>query len=147
MLSLFSCVQLFATPGTVAHHASLSMVFFRQESWRGLPFPPPGNLPAPGIKPSFPVSPALQVESLLLWASREALIKQLIPLWLGHNLNLQPSDIPLKTREIIKKKKKQRSQYDFEYTMDTYIWYIKQEQREEKIGKADFINIKILWFK
>ena len=31
--------------------------------------------------------------------------------------------------------------------MNTYIWYIKQEQRKEKIGKADFINIKILWFK
>ena len=31
----------------------------RQEHWSGLPFPPPGDLPDPGIKPSFPVSPAL----------------------------------------------------------------------------------------
>ena len=33
------------------------MGFFRQESWSGLPFPPPGDLPKPGIKP---VSPALE---------------------------------------------------------------------------------------
>ena len=38
--------------------------FFRQEYWSGLPFPPPGDLPNPGIKPTFPVSPALQAGSL-----------------------------------------------------------------------------------
>ena len=38
------------------------MGFFRQEYWSGLPFPPPGDLPDPGIKPASPVSPALQVE-------------------------------------------------------------------------------------
>ena len=41
--------------------ASLSMEFFRQEYWRGLPSPPPGDLPDPGIKPQ---SPALQADSL-----------------------------------------------------------------------------------
>ena len=51
MLSCFSCVQLFATPWTVAHQAPLSMGFSRQEHWSGLPCPPPGNLPDPGIKP------------------------------------------------------------------------------------------------
>ena len=66
MLSHLSCVQLFVTPWTVAHHAPLSMGFFRQEAWSGLPFPPPGNLPDPGIKPSFPVAPAMQVDSLPL---------------------------------------------------------------------------------
>ena len=49
MLSHFSCVRLFATLRTVAHQASLSMGFFRQEYWNGLPFPPPGDLPDPGI--------------------------------------------------------------------------------------------------
>ena len=49
---LLSCVQLFATPWTVAHQASLPMGFFRQEYWNGLPFPPPGDLPDPGIKPT-----------------------------------------------------------------------------------------------
>ena len=37
---------------TVAHQAPLSMGFPRQEYWSGLPFPSPGNLPNPGIKPN-----------------------------------------------------------------------------------------------
>ena len=56
-----SHVQFFATPWTVAHQASLSMGFSKQEYWRGLPFPSPGDLPDPGMKP---VSPALQADSL-----------------------------------------------------------------------------------
>ena len=59
LLSHFSCVQLCATLWTVAYKASLSMGFFRQEYWRGLPFPPPGDLPNPGIKPAPLMSPAL----------------------------------------------------------------------------------------
>ena len=47
------------TPWTVAHQAPLSMGFFRQEYWSGLPFPSPGNLPNPGIKPASLTSPAL----------------------------------------------------------------------------------------
>ena len=39
--SSFSCVHLFATTWTVAHQASLSMGFSRQEYWSGLPCPPP----------------------------------------------------------------------------------------------------------
>ena len=35
------------------------MGFFRQEYWSGVPFPPPGDLPDPGIKPESPASPAL----------------------------------------------------------------------------------------
>ena len=58
----FSHVQLFARPWTVAHQASLSMEFSRQEYWSGLPFPSPGDLPDPGIEPG---SPALQVDPLL----------------------------------------------------------------------------------
>ena len=42
----------------------MSMGFFRQEYWSGLPSPSPGDLPDPGIEPMFPVSPALQVDSL-----------------------------------------------------------------------------------
>ena len=44
----------FVTPWTVAHQASLSMGFPRQEFWSGLPFPSPGDLPDPGIKPASP---------------------------------------------------------------------------------------------
>ena len=53
----------FATPRTIAHQASLSMGFPRQEYWSGLPFPSPGDLPDPLIKTS---SPALQADSLQL---------------------------------------------------------------------------------
>ena len=53
MLSRFSRVWLFVTPQTVAHQASLSMGFSRQEHWSGLPCPPPGDLPDPGIEPSL----------------------------------------------------------------------------------------------
>ena len=52
----------YVTPWTVAHQASQSMEFSRQEYWSGLPCPSPGDLPNPGIKPR---SPALQVDSLL----------------------------------------------------------------------------------
>ena len=41
--------------------ALLSMEFSRQEYWSGLPFPSPGDLPDPGIKPW---SPTLQEDSL-----------------------------------------------------------------------------------
>ena len=68
MLSHFSCVRLFATLWTAACQAPLSTAFSRQEHWSGLPCPPPGDLPNPGVKPR---SPALQVDSLLLshWGS------------------------------------------------------------------------------
>ena len=49
--SHFSCVQLFATVGTVAPQAALSMGFSRQEYWNGFPCPSPGDLPDPGIEP------------------------------------------------------------------------------------------------
>ena len=49
---------------TVAHQAPLSVGFFRQEYWSGLPFLPPEDLPHPGIKPESPVSLALQTDSL-----------------------------------------------------------------------------------
>ena len=46
-----SRVQLFATLWAVAYQPSLSMGFFRQEYWNGLPFLSPGDLPDPGIEP------------------------------------------------------------------------------------------------
>ena len=41
---------------TVAGQAPLSMVFFKQEYWRGLQFPSPGDLPNTVIKPMSPAS-------------------------------------------------------------------------------------------
>ena len=60
---MLSCVQLFVTPWTVARQAPLSLGFPRQEYWSGLPFPSPGDLPEPGIKPE---APALAADSLPL---------------------------------------------------------------------------------
>ena len=54
-----SHVQLFATLWTIACQTPLSMRFSSQEYWSGVPFPPPGDLPKPGIKPTSPVAPAL----------------------------------------------------------------------------------------
>ena len=62
VLSHFSCVQIFATPWTVARQTPLSMAFSRKEYWSGLPCPPSGNLPDSGIEPASLTSPA--------WASR-----------------------------------------------------------------------------
>ena len=54
-----SHIQLFATPWIAARQAPLSMGFSRQEDRSGLPFPPPGDLPDPGIESESPVFPAL----------------------------------------------------------------------------------------
>ena len=56
-----SRLQLFGTPWTVAYQAPPSMGFSRQEYWRGLPFPSPGDLPDPGIEPR---SPTFQADAL-----------------------------------------------------------------------------------
>ena len=53
--AVLNYVRLFAAPWTVAHQAPVSMGFPRQEDWSGLPFPSPGDLPNPGIKPTSPV--------------------------------------------------------------------------------------------
>ena len=69
MVNSFSPVRLFVTLWTIAQQAPLSMGFSKQEYWSGLPCPPPGDLPNPGIEP---VSPVLQEDSLSLchWGNR-----------------------------------------------------------------------------
>ena len=64
-VKLLSNVRPFVTPWTLAHQAAPSMGFPRQEHWSGLPFPPPGDLPDPGIKLMSPVFPALQADFFL----------------------------------------------------------------------------------
>ena len=56
-----SCAQLFVTPWTVAHQASLPMGLLQERIPSALPFPFPGDLPNPGIEPG---SSALQKDSL-----------------------------------------------------------------------------------
>ena len=52
-MCIFSCsvVSDSVTPWTAARQAPLSMGFFRQDYWSGLPCPTPGDLSNPGIKP------------------------------------------------------------------------------------------------
>ena len=52
-------VQLFAIPWTVASQVTLSMEFSKQEYWRRVPIPIPGDLPHPGTEPLSPAFPAL----------------------------------------------------------------------------------------
>ena len=59
VLSYFSRVWLFAILWTIAHQTPLFMEFSRQEYWIGLPFPIPGNLPHPEIKPASLTFPLL----------------------------------------------------------------------------------------
>ena len=66
-LSYFSRARLFVTLWTVALQAPLCKGFCRQEYWSGLPCPPPGALPDPGIKPTSLMSPALATWELSLW--------------------------------------------------------------------------------
>ena len=56
---MLSHVRLFVTPWTVSCQAPLSTENFGQEYWCGLPFPPPGDLPNPGIEPMSLASLAL----------------------------------------------------------------------------------------
>ena len=63
----------FATSWIVAHQAPLSLGFPRQEYWSGLPFPSPGDLPDPGIKPVSLMSPALASGLFTTRATLEAL--------------------------------------------------------------------------
>ena len=69
----YSVVSDSATPWTVAHQAPLFMGFSRQEYWSGLPFPPQGNLPDPGIKSR---SLSLKVDSLLSEPPRKASVTE-----------------------------------------------------------------------
>ena len=66
VLSRFSCVRLFATLWTIAHHAPLSVGLSRQEYWSGLPCPPPGDLPNLGTEPTSLMSLHWQAGSLPL---------------------------------------------------------------------------------
>ena len=58
MLSFQFCLTL-CNPVDFGRQAPVSMGFSRQEYWSGLPFPPPGDLPDPGIEPNSLTSSAL----------------------------------------------------------------------------------------
>ena len=74
VLSRFSRVHLFVTLWTVAFQAPLSMGFSKQEHWSGLPCPPPGDLPNPGMEPPSLMSPALADRFFTTTVTWEALL-------------------------------------------------------------------------
>ena len=73
--SLQSCPTL-CDPWTVALPSPLSMGFSRQEYWRELPCPPPGDLPHPGIEPTSLMSPALAGRFFTTSTTWDALIRE-----------------------------------------------------------------------
>ena len=75
MVSHFSRARLFVTPWSVAGQAPLSMEFSRQEHWSGLPCPPPGDPPEPGIEPASLMSLTLAgrfFTTSATWAASQA---------------------------------------------------------------------------
>ena len=62
-MGMLSCVWFFCDTWTQL--ARLLCLFLRQEYWNGLLFPPPGDLPNPGIKPA---SPSLAGKASLPWS-------------------------------------------------------------------------------
>jgi len=60
-----NCLQLYGLkPAMLLCPWDSQARFYKQEYWSGLPCPLLGDLPNPGIKPAYPVSPALQLDSL-----------------------------------------------------------------------------------
>ena len=79
VLSYFSCVQLSLTPWAVVCQAPLSMGFYRQEYQAGLPWPPPGDLPNPRIKPTSLTSSASAGWFFATSTTREAPLTATLP--------------------------------------------------------------------
>ena len=69
-------------PGSSVHG-----IFSRQEHWSGVPFPPPGDLPDPGIEPRFPVSPPVAgrfFTTSATWEARPHVRPQILTHFLLH---------------------------------------------------------------
>ena len=137
----FSHVWLFVTPWTVAHQASPSMGFSRQEYWSGLPFPPTGNLPEPGIELA---SPALQVDSLLAEPQRGS---PRILEWIAYPFSSESSQPRNWTgvsciagrffMETSKSLKFQHRFYVFFYQCFSFLVYVKNFERDGNTRPPD----------
>ena len=100
VLNCFSRVQLFVTLWTATHQALLSMGFSRQEPWSGLPYPPPGDLPHPGVEPVSLISPtlagrfftALAIWKAPVWGDHKGIIPPfcfVLQLWTGFEIFIE----------------------------------------------------------
>ena len=82
------------TPWTAVHQVPLSVGFSRQEYWSGLPFPPPGDLPDPGIEPISPEVPVLEADSLPV--SHQGMQSQYLSIYLSTHTHILFTDyVPL----------------------------------------------------
>ena len=100
---MLSHVHLFVTLWTVACQALLSNIS-RQEYWSGLPCPPPGDLPDPGIEPTSPVSPALADEFFTTESWRKP--QTLVPFTYYFTFQNKTAIIPIVLGAVWLKKKK-----------------------------------------
>ena len=64
---------ILSTPWTAARQAPLSVGFSGQEHWNGMPCPPPGDLPDPGMESMSPTSPVLAGRFFIAGTTGEAL--------------------------------------------------------------------------
>ena len=108
----------FVTLWTVACQALQSMGFSRQEYWSGLPCPPPGDLPNPGIKSTVPAAPALQADSLLLGSQPPGKPKNYLFI---NRFSIVNSTLYLYSVEKIWKKKKTKKNTQWLLYVEKYI--------------------------
>ena len=109
--SCFGRVPLFASLRTAALQAPLCMGFSRQESWSGVPCPPPGDLPDPGTEPSSLLSPALAGGFFTTGATWEAPDPMTHGLKVTHFRSKGPKKIKLKIEKIFQVNSNQRENY------------------------------------
>ena len=115
LVKSLSHVRLFATLRSIAHQAPLSMGFSRQEYWSGLPFPSPGDLPNPGVKPRSPTLQAYALTSEPTGKPRKMkMLEQIYHLRSPHLPKLLKMDVVTtmdsRVKGAIQREKKQQSE-------------------------------------
>ena len=84
---MLSCVRVLTVPWTVTLQSPLSMEFSRQESWRGLPFPNPGDLPDQGIEPMSLASPDQHFKKSIVYQIKKKINRSIFFLFKGKKEN------------------------------------------------------------
>ena len=132
---VINCIWHFATTWTVALQAALSMAFFRQEYWSGLPLPTPGNLPNPRTEPVSCIS-CIGRQILYHCATWEAL-QRLVPL-VNSGLYNPPTILRSKTQK-----------YDPTYRDNCHIKHSDFEQwkADDTTLMAESKELRASWWK
>ena len=133
MHGCFSHVWLFATLWTVALQAPLSMRFCRQEYWRGLLCPPPGDLHDPGIEPMFLMFPELAGGLFITSTTWEAYIH----VYMYHFTSPRRNSLNISCKRVLLAKKKKKPSF--------FIWecfYLE----DNLLDKKKKIYRLVFWF-